>query len=109
MSGISNGILKKSILKGAIGAVLGVLVIASTIMFFLNWMEDGNATQMAAVVIALVVGVLLLLIGLLATASAVSFNSKVDLVNLERGLTAQRREYTEHTEHSDRVEEPRKK
>ena len=101
MNGVDRYFRKRSISKGAGIAVGGFCLIAFAAVFFLTWLEDGDTIQTAFVVGAFVVGVLLLLVEFLVTASAVSFNSKFDLVTLQSALNADRHEYTDHSDHPE--------
>lgn len=108
MNGVNRYIRKRSISKGAGIAVGGFCLIAFAAIFFLTWLEDGDTIQTAFVVGAFVVGVIMLLIGFLATASAVNFNSKFDLVTLQSALNADRHEYTDHSDHEHAYESVKK-
>ncbi len=88
MSSSRERLEKKSISVGAISIVVGLalIVFAVASLFFLDWMKEGNNTHTMVVAASAIAGIIIFILGFLATGSALSFNSKVDFVKLERGL-----------------------
>ncbi len=88
MTQTKGGLRKKSIFVGGISIIAGLALIVFAIasLFFLDWMKEGNNTHTLVVAGSAIAGIIVFILGFLSAGSALSFNSKVDFVELERGL-----------------------